>query len=308
MNVYETKNKTVIKSAVNWCVFLLGSVCFAAGIALFFTPGKIAIGGFSGIALLISRFAGFPAGILLLLMNVPMVIICARVFGFKFVLKSVLGVAVTSVLIDIFGNINTDFDLSPEMYALFGGVIEGAGLGLLYMYGYTTGGTDLIVWILRLRLPYANMGTILFVLDAAVVTIGAVFSGSAQSVLYSAIAIFCYTRTIDMILGANNRLHLIFIISSKYETLADNINKVLKRGVTVIDGKGWFTKKSRPVIMCIIDKTQVYNFRNLISEHDPEAFFILTDAREVIGQGFKDINPANWNKKKDIDIKKWSEL
>jgi uncharacterized membrane-anchored protein YitT (DUF2179 family) len=308
-DISKTKKRAVLKNLMGWFGFLLGSVCFAAGIALFFTPGEIAIGGFSGIALLINRFTGFPAGITLIIMNVPMVIICAKVFGFKFIIKSVAGVVVTSVLIDVFGNINlfNEIELSQEMYALFGGVIEGIGLGLLYMYGYTTGGSDLVVWLLRLKMPYVNMGTILFVLDAVIVGIGAIFAGSAQSILYSVIAIFCYTKAIDTVLGANNRLHLIFIISTKYEELADGIIKTMHRGVTVIDSKGWFTKESRPMIMCIIDRSQVYPFRLFLKEHDPEAFFILTDAREVIGQGFKDMNPANWNKKKEINIDKWNK-
>ena len=300
-------NKRRLKFIMSWGGFLLGAIFFAAGVALFFNPGGIIIGGFSGIAIMVNTYTGFPLGVTLAAMNAPLVIICAKVFGFKFILKSVMGIAVTSVLIDVLGNINLEFMISPEMYALFGGVLMGVGLGLLYMQGYTTGGTDLIVWLLRLKLPYANMGTLLFMLDAAVVGVGAVFAGSAQSVLYSAIAIFSYTKAIDTVLGANNRLHLIFIISNKYEEIADGIIKILGRGATIIDSKGWFTKESRPMIMCIIDKSQIYNFRNLLKEHDPEAFFILTDAREVIGQGFKDIDPVNWNKKKEINIEKWSK-
>lgn len=309
MNFSETRNKAVVKSLISWCAFLLGAVCYSAGVAFFFERGGIIVGGFSGIALLINKFTGFPAGIALIIMNIPMVIICVKVFGLKFVLKSAVGIVVTSIFIDLFSNSSLfqDVAISSEMYALFGGVIEGVGLGLLYMYGYTTGGTDLIVWLLRLKLPHINMGTILFVLDAVIVGIGAIFAGNAQSVLYSAIAIFCYTKAIDTVLGANDRLHLLFIISNKYETIADGINKILQRGVTLIDSKGWFTKESRPMIMCIIDRSQVYHFRNLLKKHDPEAFFIITDAREVLGQGFKDINPANWNKKKEINIEKWSQ-
>ena len=301
----ETKFRKFLKIIAGWGAFLLGALCFSAGIALFFNPGGTAIGGFSGIAILINRFAGFPVGVMLIIMNVPMLIICARVFGLRFILKSGAGIIITSALIDLLGNINLNLEISPEMYALFGGVLMGTGLGLLYMNGYTTGGADLIVWLLRLKMPFANTGTILFALDAAVVGVGAIFAGSAQSVLFSAIAIFSYTKAVDMILGANNRVHLVFIISSRYEQVADAIIKNLGRGVTVIDSEGWFTKEPRPMIMCIMGRSQAYELRRLLKEHDPEAFFILADAREVIGQGFKDIDPVKWNKKKEIDIGKW---
>ena len=298
--------KRMFRNIRQLCAFLIGIIFFSISIALFFEPGEIAIGGFSGIALLLNRYMNFPIGITLIAMNTPLFLICMKVFGWRFILKSIIGVVGTSVLIDVFGNISLDLDISSEMYALFGGVLMGVGLGFLYMNGFTTGGTDLISWLVRLKLPYVNIGTILFALDAAVVGVGAIFAGSAQSVLYSAIAIFCYTKTLDTILGNNNRLHLLFIISKKYELLADEIVKILHRGVTIVESKGWFTKESRPMIMCILDKSQVYNFRMLLNEHDPEAFFILTDAREVIGQGFKDINPVNWNKKKEINIEKWN--
>jgi len=307
MKSADTKKRAL---GVIWqlCGFLIGISLFAASVVLFFEPGEIAIGGLSGIALLLNRYTNFPIGIALIAMNAPLFIICAKVFGWRFILKSIAGVVATSVLIDVFGNIGIEpeLDISSEMYALFGGILMGAGLGFLYMNGYTTGGTDLISWLVRLKIPYVNMGTILFTLDATIIGVGAVFAGSAQSVLYSAIAVFCYTKTLDTMLGNNNRLYLLFIISKKYELISDEIVKILRRGVTIVESKGWFTKETRPMIMCILDKSQVYNFRMLLKEHDPEAFFILTEAREVIGQGFKDINPVNWNKKKEINIEKWN--
>lgn len=304
-----SKNKRRAKVILSWCGFLFGIACFAASVNLFLNPGEIAVGGFTGIAMLINRHTGFPTGAALILMNVPMAAICAKIFGFKFILKSLIGAVSTAVLIDLFDsiNINLNFAVTPELYALFGGTMMGAGLGFVYMHGYTTGGTDLIVWPLRLKMPYVNMGTIIFVLNAVIVGVGAIFAGSAQSLLYSVIALFCYSKALDTVLGNNSRLHLLFIISNKYEKIADEIIKILRRGVTIVESKGWFTKESRPMIMCILDKSQVYSFRMLLNELDPEAFFILTDAREVIGQGFKDINPMNLDKKKEINIDKWNK-
>jgi len=146
-----------------------------------------------------------------------------------------------------------------------------------------------------MKFPHMTSGFLLFILDSAVVIAAALIARDAQSVLYSAIAIFSYTKVLDTILGSSDRANLALIISDKYKDLADNITDVLGRGVTVIEGKGWFTKESKPMIMCVIDRSQIYSLRNIINDCDPTAFFILADAREVIGLGFKDIDP---NKKK----------
>jgi uncharacterized membrane-anchored protein YitT (DUF2179 family) len=214
----------------------------------------------------------------------------------KFIFKTIVGVIASSVFIDIFGVIQPFKEvLSMELCALFGGVLQGIGLGIIYLNGYTTGGSDLVIWLLKLKFPHMTSGVILFIFDSIVVTVAAILAKDAQSVLYSAIAIFSYTKVLDTILGSSDRANLALIISNKYTDIADNIMTVLDRGVTVIESKGWFSKESKPMIMCVIDRSQMYTLRNIINEHDPDAFFILTDAREVIGLGFKDIDP---NKKK----------
>ena len=295
-NFKNFKKNKKLKFIFEAAGFFAGVIIFAAGIGLFITPGKIAVGGFTGVAIIINYFTGFPVGTLIIVLNIPMFVICARVFGIKFILKTIAGVVASSVLIDIFGALQPFREvLSMEICALFGGVLQGLGLGMIYLNGYTTGGTDLVIWLLKLKFPHITTGFLLFILDSIVVTAAAIIERDAQAVLYSAIAVFSYTKVLDRILGATDRANLAFIISDKYKELADSIMTGLYRGVTVIESKGWFTKESRPMIMCVIDRSQIYNLRNIINEHDPNAFFILADAREVIGLGFKDIDP---NKKK----------
>ena len=270
--------------------FFIGVIIFAAGIGLFITPGNIAVGGFTGVSIIINHFTNFPVGTVIIVLNIPMFIICARVFGIKFILKTIAGVVISSVLIDIFGAIQPFREaLSMEICALFGGILQGIGLGMIYLNGYTTGGTDLVLWLLKLKFPHMTTGFLLFILDSIVVAAAALIERDAQAALYSAIAIFSYTKVLDTILGATDRANLAFIISNKYKELADNITTALSRGVTVIESKGWFTKESKPMIMCVIDRSQIYNLRTMINEYDPNAFFILADAREVIGLGFKQI-------------------
>lgn len=270
--------------------FFAGVIIFAAGIGLFITPGKITVGGFTGISIIVNYLTDFPVGTLIIVLNIPMFVICARIFGVKFILKTIAGVVLSSLFIDIFGTLHPFREvLSMEICALFGGVLQGIGLGIIYLNGYTTGGTDLVIWLLKLKFPHITTGFLLFILDSIVVSAAAVIERDAQAILYSAIAIFSYTKVLDTILGTTDRANLALIISGRYKELADNIMKDLYRGVTVIESKGWFTKESKPMIMCVIDRSQIYTLRTMINEYDPNAFFILADAREVIGLGFKQI-------------------
>ena len=292
MNISFIQKHKKLKTLFEFISFFIGVVIFSAGIGLFITPGKIAVGGFTGISIIINHFTAFPIGIVIIVLNIPMFIICAKIFGVKFIFKTIVGVIASSVLIDIFGAMNPFREvLNYELYALFGGVLQGVGLGIIYLNGYTTGGTDLVIWLLKLKFPHMTSGFLLFVLDSIVVIVAAIISRDAQSVLYSAIAIFSYTKVVDTILGSGDRASLALIISEKYTEIADNIMQMLGRGVTVIESKGWFTKESKPTIMCVVDSSQMYALKNIINDYDPNAFFILTDAREVIGLGFKDIDP-----------------
>jgi len=296
LSVLNFKKNKKLKFISEAAVFLVGVVIFAAGTGLFITPGRIAVGGFTGISIIINYFTDFPVGTVIIILNIPMFIICAKVFGFKFILKSVAGVILSSVLIDVFTALHPfKTPLSFEICALFGGVMQGIGLGLVYLNGYTTGGTDLALWLLKLKFPHLTSGFLLFILDSVVVTVAAVVERDAQSILYSAIAIFSYTKVLDTILGATDRANIAFIISARYRDLADNIMQALDRGVTVVEVRGWFTKESKNMLMCVIDRSQLYTLRSIINEYDPGAFFVLADAREVIGLGFKDIDP---NKKR----------
>jgi len=296
MNIAYIRNHKKLKTVFEFISFFVGVIIFSAGVGLFITPGGIAIGGFTGISIIINNLTSFPVGILIIILNIPMFAICAKIFGIKFIFKTIIGVIASSVFIDIFGALDPFKEvLSYELCALFGGVLQGVGLGIIYLNGYTTGGSDLVIWLLKLKFPHMTTGFILFVFDSVVVTIAALIARDAQMVLYSAIAIFSYTKVLDTILGSGDRANLAFVISDKYTDISDNIMEVLGRGVTVIESKGWFTKESKPMIMCVIDRSQIYSLRNIINDHDPNAFFILADAREVIGLGFKDIDP---NRKK----------
>ena len=298
MNISFIRQHKKLKALFEVMSFFIGVIIFSAGTGLFITPGKIAVGGFTGISIIINNLTSLPVGMLIIILNIPMFIICAKIFGIKFIFKTIIGVIASSVFIDIFGAMNPFKEaLSFELCALFGGVLQGIGLGVVYLNGYTTGGTDLVIWLLKLKFPQMTSGFLLFILDSIVVAVAALISRDAQMVLYSAIAIFSYTKVVDTILGSGDRANLALIISEEYTNIADTVTQNLGRGVTVLESSGWFTKESKPMLMCVIDRSQIYSLRNIINDYDPNAFFILADAREVIGLGFKDIDPNKKTKK-----------
>jgi len=290
MNLSHIKKNKTLKSIFEILVFVIGAVIFSVGISVFIKPGNISVGGFTGVSIILNHLFNSPVGVVIIVLNIPMFIICSKIFGIKFIIKTIIGVFLTSIFIDLFAFIQPFHDLRPELNALFGGVLQGVGLGLVYMNGFTTGGADLVLWLLKLKFPHLTSGFILFILDSFVVVTAAIIFNNAEAILYSAIAIFSYTKVLDTILVSNDRANFALIISDKYDTIADDVTKVLGRSVTVFDGKGWFTKESKTIILCVVDRSQLYNLRKIITENDPSAFFILTDAREVIGLGFKDIN------------------
>ena len=280
------KKRTKVKYLFESVSALAGSAIFSAGIAFFITPGKISVGGFTGISIVINHLFALPVGTLIIVLNIPMFVICARIFGLKFIVKTVIGVVLCSVLIDVF-SLLPPFVEEPMVCALFGGLLQGAGLGILYSAGFTTGGSDLVLWLLKLKFPYLRSGFIYFILDSVVVGLAALIFRDIRSVLYSAIAIFTYTKVLDTILGSSDLSNMAFIISGRHAEIGALISKRLGRGATELQGTGWFTGDGRVVLLCVIDRSQLYPLKELIRETDPGAFVVLTDAREVIGCGFK---------------------
>ena len=289
-NLTKMKKNKKIKSFLEIFMFIIGAAIFSLGISIFIIPGNISVGGFTGISIILNHLFNFPVGITIIILNIPMFIICSKIFGVKFIIKTIIGVALTSVFIDLFSLGHPFPNISSELSALFGGVLQGVGLGLVYMNGFTTGGADLVLWLLKLKFPNLTSGFLLFVVDAVIVSIAAVVLRDIEAVLYSAIAIFSYTKVVDTLLASNDRANFALIVSEKYDIIADDVTEFLGRGITVFDGKGWFTKESRTIILCVVDRSQLYNLRKIVTEHDPLAFLILIDAREVVGLGFKDID------------------
>ena len=276
--------------AVKYALVALGSALFAAGFQFFLYPNSIIVGGVSGIAMIINYLTGLPVGIMTIVLNIPLFIIAWKHFGGKFIISSLVGMLLSSVLVDVLAVV--DYSPTDDMLlaCLIGGAIKGLGLGLIYYAGATTGGTDIIAKFVRLRFPYINFGTIVLLTDAVIIIAFAAIFDRVEAAMYAVIAMFVVSKVIDLVLYGIDNSSVCYIISENSEQLVKDITDKLHRGVTILSGEGAYSHKDKQVLLCVIKRTQIADIRKIIRNIDENAFFIVSDAKNVFGKGFGDIS------------------
>jgi uncharacterized membrane-anchored protein YitT (DUF2179 family) len=268
---------------------IIGSFFFAISVNMFLVQaenGGVILGGATGIAMIISHFIDvFQIGTLIIFINVPLFIISFFMLGKGFIVRTAIGMLMSS----IFTNVFTFFPITvtdPLLCSIFGGLTMGISLGLIYMRGYTTGGGDILVMILKKLKPRLSTGYATLIVDATIVTTAAILFKDPMVIFYSVIVIFVESKTMDFVLvGANNAKN-VYVITDKCEEIAAGIAKNVERGITIIDCKGWYSGKDKKMIMCVVRPAEVYDLRHVVSETDPEAFIIFCEASKVVGKGF----------------------
>jgi uncharacterized membrane-anchored protein YitT (DUF2179 family) len=285
---------------INYSLILIGSFIMAAGYVFFITPHRIVPGGVYGISIVIHylteglfRFApgGMPVGLMGLIMNIPLTLLGIRILGPRFGVKTILGFFLTAGFIDlqtlIWGNtalVEGDVLLS----CIFGGVLIGFGLGLIFRSRATTGGSDIIAMIFAkyTRLP---LGQLLIYIDSVIVVLGLLAFGDWKIPLYSWLTIFVSGKVIDATLTGANYAKSVYIISEKYRDIQQVIIHQLNRGGTLLHASGLYQGNERPVIFTTLNRRELVLLQNHIRKIDPDAFVTVVDAKEVLGEGFKSI-------------------
>ncbi len=275
---------------VKYALVALGSALFAAGFQFFLYPNSIIVGGVSGIAMIINYLTGLPVGIMTIVLNIPLFIIAWKHFGGKFIISSLVGMLLSSLLVDIMAVINYSPTDDMLLACLIGGAIKGFGLGIIYYAGATTGGTDIIAKFVRLRFPYINFGTIVLLTDAVIIIAFAMIFDRVEAAMYAVIAMFVVSKVIDLVLYGIDNSSVCYIISENSEQLVKDITDKLHRGVTILSGEGAYSHKDKQVLLCVIKRTQIADIRKIIRNIDENAFFIVSDAKNVFGKGFGDIS------------------
>lgn len=272
-----------------FAAFFAGALLFGVSMNMFLAPGNVVMGGATGIATVINHlFNNIPIGILIMLINVPLLLVNLKQVGAREMIKTIIGITASSIAIDLMTFLPVTID-DPLLCAVLGGVTMGTGAGLMLTKGFSTGGSDLAALMLQRRIKAFTTGRILLVIDALIVVTSAIVLKSYETVLYSAVSIFAYSTALDAVMNGSEKEKLALIVSDKHEMIADSITTNLDRGITVLYGSGWYTKEDREVLLCVVKRREAYLLKNLVEKTDPEAFMVFTDATEVLGEGFKTI-------------------
>lgn len=274
------------KYTVEVLLILLGSMIMAIGVAQFLLPNKLSSGGFSGIATIPYYFLKWPMGTTILILNIPCFILSYIRLGKEFFLKSLLGTIALSVFLDLF---ETYPKLTSDRFlaCIYGGIIIGLGTSIILKANASTGGSDLVSYIIRTYKPSLSTSNLIVIFDVIVITLNIIFFKQLEIGLYSAIAIYLMGKVIDIVFEGIGFSKIIYIVSDKYEKITKEISKELKRGSTGIYSKGMYKDTNRMMIMCIVSRGEVAKVKKIVNKIDKKAFMIISNAREVYGKGFK---------------------
>ena len=286
MSKTGSRSKTLVMDGL---FFVAGALIDAVSVNVFTAPNHIAPGGITGIGTMLNYLFQTPIGMVNMIINIPIVIWAIVEIGYKLVAKSIAAIIIFSVAIDTLALVLPAYDGNPFLAAIFGGVLEGIGLALVFMRGSTTGGTDMIARLLGKHFRHLSMGKLMLAVDLVIIAASALVYQKLESALYAIIAIFVSTRIIDTILygtdSGNGKLY--FIISKKSDEIRRRILEDIDRGVTIIPIQGGYSGQDGEMLLCAGRRYEVAKINDIIHTADRDAFVIVGEAGEITGEGFR---------------------
>lgn len=264
----------------------IGAILMSIGISQFLLPNKLSTGGFSGIATIAFYLFKWPMGRTILLLNIPCFVFAFIRIGKEFVIKSIIGTMLLSFFIDFFEKYSA-WTNDRVLACIYGGVLIGIGTAIILRSNGSTGGSDLVSVVIKSFNTKLSTSNIIVIFDVIVITLNVIAFKELEIGLYSAIAIFIMGKMIDIVFEGIGFSKMIFIISDKYDEISKKIGENIKRGTTGIYSKGMYTNKEKTMVMCIVSRGEVIEVRNIANEIDKSAFIVITNVREVFGNGFK---------------------
>lgn len=284
----KNKTKSLLRTWVGrGLLLILFSAVYAFGVSCFLDPNNLAPGGVTGIAILVNRLVNIDTGTLIFLFNIPIMALSIWKFGFKFTASTIY----TLVWISFFTNffeISGAWTREPFLAAVAGGAINAVAIGMILRLGATTGGTDIVIKLLRNRYPFLKTGAFFFIIDSIIVLLSLFVFGSVDTVLFAALTVFVTSRVLDLVLYGSEEARMIFVISDEAETIAEAFMQELQRGVTYLHGQGAYTGRDKKIMLCIMRKRQAPDAVAIIKDIDSHAFLIIASASEIYGEGYKD--------------------
>ncbi len=276
----------MLEKLKKYFTILLGTFIVAMSLDLFLVPADIAPGGLSGVSIILHHLTNIPVGISILVLNIPIFLWGLRNFSLSFMLSSLLGMFALSAFTDAFAflkPVTSDILLS----AIYGGALMGLGLGLVFQAGSTTGGTDIAAQILKKHFPSVSVGRFVLIIDAFIVLLAGLVFGRWEVILYSAAALYICSYIIDLLVEGIDFAKVAYIISDTPEEISAHISETLERGTTALHASSHYSGANKTVIMCVVKKYEITKLKKIIKLVDKNAFVILSDTREVLGNGFR---------------------
>ena len=266
----------------------LASILNALSFDWFYAPNQLGFGGLTALGMILNHFIpAIPIGTVVLVLNIPIFILGWKFLGGHTLVSSLFAMTATSLLVDLIAALYTFPAMDPMLAAIFGGVLLGVSMGMIFSKGATTGGTDLIARLLKLPFAWLPMGKLLLAVDLSMLLAVSVAFRSLESAMYGMISLYISTMVMDVVLYGLDQSKVAYIITSNPRPMAAAIDKQLDRGTTFLHGEGSFTGQDKLVLMCAFKQRQIVPLKALIHELDPDAFLIVCNAHEVLGQGFR---------------------
>ncbi len=280
----------IFSSIVDYILLVAGAVLIALGADVFLIPNQVISAGLFGIAVIFHYLLGTPVGLVTLALNIPLFLAMLRWGGgWRAGVRTVIAVAIMSVTVDVLAGRLPLVTRDPLLYTLYGGILDGLGIGLIFRAQGTTGGIDIIARLMQ-RHRGSEPGQVLLVLSGLTLAMAAIVFG-VERALYAMIVASVSSMMVDLVQQGLGRAKVVFIISTQHERVRAAILEEMERGVTILPGEGGYTGASRPVLMCAIAQSEVSVLKRLVGQHDPDAFMVIALAQEVLGEGFRGLHP-----------------
>ena len=279
--------KYLRKNVFDIIYFLAGAVVYSVAVNMFLSPNGISPGGFTGVAAVINHIANIPTGTMLFIFNIPVLILGFVKMGGMFILKTSFVTILVSISLDVSARLLPALKTDGILASMFGGVLMGIGLSLILLRGATTGGIDIIAKLINKKYRHLSVGKIILMADGVVIVLNALVYRNAESALYSIIAMYMGTRIMDVLLYGADKGKIIYIVTTAPDDICREINHTVGRGVTKLSVVGGYTGESRTMLMCTVRVHEVGAVHDAVKRYDERAFIVVSDAGEIIGEGFK---------------------
>lgn len=276
----------MIKKFKSYGIITAGSVIFALAFDWFFAANAVGMGGITGLAQVLSvLLPGLSVGVATVLLNIPLFLAGWKFIGFHLLASSLFSMAVSSAAVDLIALIHPFAPMDSMLAAVCGGAMMGAGLGIVFSQGATTGGTDIVARLLKLKFPWLPMGKLVLIPDGVVLALTAMAFGRIETALYGAVALYVCTKVMDTVLYGLDASKVAYIISENWKTISDSI-LTYDRGVTILNATGAYSGSEKHVLMVAFRQREIVEIKRIVHDADPRAFLIVCDAHDVLGEGF----------------------